>query len=344
MMKTIRNTLKNLKPYQPQTEQTTIKLDANESKNYLMNDALSFNDLSLNLYPDSNANLLRSKLSTYTKIPSSQIIVGNGSSEMIELMLKTFIETGDVVLSFEPSFSMYAIYTTIYNGNYQGVPSKADFKLDIDDMITYAKKYNPKLIFICSPNNPTGQIIPQTDIIKLIKSTDALICLDEAYIEFSKQSNSMMSMVDQFENLMVIRTFSKAFGLAGIRLGYLVSNQNLVNELYKVKSPYNLNAVSQSLGVYALSKIDQVNSYTKSIIKERLIVEKALSKLNIKVYPSEANFIFFQSLEPNLYNKLIDKDIRIRAFSDKLKNYYRVTIGSQDENKQFIEAMKEIIT
>jgi len=343
-MKTIRNTLKNLKAYKPQAEQASIKLDANESKNYLMSDAVSFGDLSLNLYPDTNAKLLRSKLSFYANVPPSQIIVGNGSSEMIELMLKTFVETGDVVLSFEPSFSMYAIYTTIYNGKYQGVQTNADFNLDIDEMITYAKKYNPKLIFICSPNNPTGQIIPQADIIKLIKSTDALICLDEAYIEFSKQSKSMMSMVDQFENLMVIRTFSKAFGLAGIRLGYLVSNQNIVNELYKVKSPYNLNAVSQSLGIYALSKIDAVNSYIESIIKERLLVEKALSKLNLKVYPSEANFIFFQSLEPNLYNKLIEKDIRIRAFSDNLKNYYRVTVGSPNENKQFIEAMEEIIT
>lgn len=343
-MKTIRNALKDLKPYQPQAEQASIKLDANESKNYLINDTFKLNDLSLNLYPDSNANLLRTKLSAYTNVPTSQIVVGNGSSEMIELILKTFIESGDNVLSFEPSFSMYTIYTSIYNGNYIGVPSKANFKLDIDDMIAYANKYNPKLIFICSPNNPTGQMIPQTDIIKLIKSTDALICLDEAYIEFSEQSSSMMSMVNQFDNLMVIRTFSKAFGLAGIRLGYLVSNQNLVNELYKVKSPYNLNTMTQSLGVYALSKIDQVIKYTKSIIKERLIVEKALSTLNLKVYPSEANFIFFQSLEPDLYKKLIDKDIRIRSFSDNLKNYFRVTIGSPNENKQFIEAMKEIIT
>ncbi len=343
-MKTIRNTLKGLKPYKPHVEQTKIKLDANESKNYLMREVFTLDGLSLNLYPDSNANLLRAKLSTYINVPSGQIIVGNGSSEMIELMLKTFIETGDIVLSFEPSFSMYAIYTTIYNGIYKGVPAKVDFKLDIEDMIAYAKTYNPKLIFICSPNNPTGQIIPQADIIKLINSTDALICLDEAYIEFSENSISMMSLVNHFDNLMVIRTFSKAFGLAGIRLGYLVSNQNLVDTLNKVKSPYNLNAVSQSIGVFALSKIDQVNEYTQSIIKERLVVEKALSKLNLKVYPSEANFIFFQSMEPNLYQKLIEKDIRIRAFSDNLVNYYRVTIGSYNENQQFIEAMKEIIT
>ncbi len=343
-MKSIRNNLKDLKPYKPQSEQTTIKLDANESKNYLMSDTFTLNDLSLNLYPDSNAYLLRTKLSAYTNVDTSQIVVGNGSSEMIELMLKTYIETGDVVLSFEPSFSMYAIYATIYNGSYIGVPSKADFKLDIDDMIDYANKYNPKLIFLCSPNNPTGQIIPQGDIIKLTNSTNALICLDEAYIEFSEQSISMMSMVNQFDNLIVIRTFSKAFGLAGIRLGYLVSNLNIVSELYKVKSPYNLNAVSQSLGIYALSKIDKVNSYTDAVKKERFIVQKALSKLKLKVYPSEGNFIFFESFEPHLYKKLIDKDIRIRAFSENLKNYYRVTIGSLDENKQFIEAMKEIIT
>ena len=343
-MKTIRDSLKDLKPYKPQSEQTTIKLDANESKNYLIDDTLTFNDLSLNLYPDSNANVLRSKLSAYINVAESQILVGNGSSEMIELILKTFIESDNVVLGFDPSFSMYAIYTKIYNGRYIGVPSKTDFKLDIDDMIDYAKTYQPKLIFLCSPNNPTGQIIPQTDIVKLIKSTDALICLDEAYIEFSENADSMMSMVDEFDNLMVIRTFSKAFGLAGIRLGYLVSNQNIVNELYKVKSPYNLNAVTQNLGIYALSQIEKVNNYTKNIIEQRFFVEKALAKLNLKVYSSEANFIFFQSLEPNLYNKLIDKDIRIRAFSDNLKNYYRVTIGSPDENKQFIKAMKEIIT
>ncbi len=342
-MMRIKESLKNLKPYTPNQHHYHIKLDANESKNYLFKEGIDFKQVNLNLYPDSYSSELRKRISDYIHVKPELIIAGNGSSEMIELILKTYINPNDIVLSFEPSFSMYRIYTQIHQGDFKEVLPKEGLRFDMEDMIEQAKKLNPKLIFICSPNNPTGQLFDIKDIINLHEHTQALICLDEAYMEFTKPESSMVKLIESYDRLIVLRTLSKAFGLAGIRLGYLVSNQDIVDTLNLVKSPYNLNTLSQAVGIYALSQIDVMKQYTHMMIKQREIVEDALSKLDIKLYPSQANFVFFKSKEEELFQKLLTKGILIRSFSGSLKSYYRITIGEENENQILIKALKEIL-
>ncbi|MFU8792637.1 MAG: histidinol-phosphate transaminase [Acholeplasmataceae bacterium] len=342
-MKDIKVSLKGLKPYRPNKQSYLIKLDANESKNYLFESGIQLSMSEINLYPDTDSVFLRARIGAYISTRPELIIAGNGSSEMIELVLKTYVDKGDVVLSFEPSFSMYGIYTKIHNGTYIPVQTDDTFKLDIDQMIAAAKTYDPKIIFICSPNNPTGQMISNQDIKKLLDATEALVCVDEAYLEFTRKQSSMIDQVEAYDNLVVLRTMSKAFGLAGIRLGYLISNQNVVDTLNRVKSPYNLNTLTQHIGTIALSQPDKVMAYITEIITQRAFVEDALKSLKITYYPSEANFVFFKSEVIDLFDQLLKKGILVRAFSGTLQNYYRVTIGNKEENEQFIDALKEII-
>jgi histidinol-phosphate aminotransferase len=340
----IKPSLSTLKSYVPNTSNYRIKLDANESKNYLIDLNFKIDYRNLNLYPDSDSTTLRQKLSRYLGVPTQSIVVGNGSSEMIELLLKTFVSPKDIVLSYEPSFSMYAIYTQIHQGDYRYISTDANFQLNMAQLILEAKRLNPTLIFICTPNNPTGQLVPYSDIIRLVKSTTALVVVDEAYIEFTNQATSMAKDTLNHKNLVVLRTFSKAYGLAGIRLGYLVSNLEIVSLLNRVKSPYNLNGLTQMVGEYILDYTDRMQVYTQSIIQNRLTLERKLLQFNLKVYPSEANFIFFYCEKPSLFEDLLNKGILIRSFKDNLAGYYRVTVSDTNENQAFIEALKEIFS
>jgi histidinol-phosphate aminotransferase len=339
----IKASLKDLKPYQPNAAKCSIKLDANESKNYLFKDGININQIPLNLYPDTASKLLREAISSYINVPSNQIIAGNGSSEMIELILKSFVEKNDVILSFKPTFVMYQIYSQIYDAKFISVPTYDDFQMNPDIMIAHANLYQPKIIFLCSPNNPTGLTIKKSDVKRIIKETSALIVMDEAYMEFMTDEDSCLDLIDSFDNLIILRTMSKAFGMAGLRLGYMASNTDLIEKMYRVKSPYNLNMLTQHLGTLALSDITLVKTYTNQIKHQRTWLYQNLKNLGIMTYPSEANFIFFKSDIEGLFDLLVDKDILIRPFKGELLGYYRVTVGEPSENQSFIEAMKEII-
>ncbi len=335
--------IKSLKGYQVNENQYPIQLDANESKNFLFPEGIEIQELAINLYPDHQAKDLRKEISHYIGVDSSLILEGNGSSELLEMLVKTYVGPDEVVLSFEPSFSMYKIYSQIYSATYMGVPSNPDFSVNMDSMIEYAKKYNPKLIFICTPNNPTGFLIPKEDIIKLLQNTTALVAVDEAYMEFTDGSTSMINEIVKYENLVVLRTMSKAFGLAGIRLGYLIGNADVINILNRVKSPYHLNALSQYVGQKAFQKLDLVKKNVEEIQKMRKELENELFTLGFHSYPSYGNFLFVQSGIENLLDLLKAKGILIRGFSNALKSYYRITIGTNQENDILVQKLKEII-
>jgi len=335
--------IESLKGYQVSPIQYEIQLDANESKNFLFPKGLNIKDLSINLYPDNQALDIRSEIGKYIQIDSKYILEGNGSSELLELLVKTYVDKNEVILSYEPSFSMYKIYSQIYSTTFVGVPSRSDFSLDIQIMIDYAKQYNPKLIFICTPNNPTGYLIPKNEIKRLLESTTALVAVDEAYMEFTDGLTSMVDEIHNYNNLVVLRTMSKAFGLAGIRLGYLIGNLDVIKDLNKVKSPYHLNALSQYVGVKALQMKDEVRKNVLEIQSRRNELEVELSKLKFHLYPSFGNFLFVQSDIENLGDLLKNKGILIRAFSNELKSYYRITIGTKEENEILVHRLKEII-
>lgn len=345
-MKMVKNSIKNLTAYKACDLPFTVKLDANEGKNILLEDTikegLKFDEsFNLNYYPDDEASLLKNEISKYVNIPSENIIVGNGSSEMIELVIKTFVDKDEIILSPTPSFSMYSIFAEIYSTKFIGVPCNKDFSIDIDKLINRANEINPKIIILCNPNNPTGYLMTKKDITKLIENTSAIIVVDEAYIEFAQ--GSMINEVFNYDRLIVLRTLSKALGLAGIRLGYMGANTDIIEIINRVKSPYNLNSVSQYIGVQAFKNKSKIFDYVEEVKSQRDFLYSKLKEMEIKVYSSSGNFVFFNSNIENLYGKLADKGILIRKFKEDLEGYYRVSVGNENENRIFIENLKEII-
>lgn len=345
-MKLIRDNIKNLKGYETKDISYRVKLDANEGKNVFFQDILekgiSFpEEFNINLYPDSDATLLRKEIGKYLNIDSNNIVAGNGSSEMIELVMKTFIDRDDSILTFIPTFTMYSIYSQIYSAKFIGVESNEDFSIDIDILIRKANEINPKIIFICNPNNPTGYLIDKNEIIKLLDNVNSIVVVDEAYIEFAE--GSMVGEISKYNNLIVLRTLSKALGLAAIRLGYMVSNQDIINIINKVKSPYNLNSISQFIGTKALEDKDKISKYVEEVKLERDYLYNSLAQLPVDPYESNGNFILFKSNIQGLDRKLEKEGILIRGFSGDLEGCYRVTVGDRWKNEEFIKSLKEIL-
>ncbi|WP_254191040.1 histidinol-phosphate transaminase, partial [Clostridioides difficile] len=301
-------------------------------------------NIDLNLYPEDSYSDLKESIIDYINISGvskKNLLVGNGSSEIIDLIIHTFVDKDEVILSFSPSFSMYSIYSQINGSKFIGVESDENLVIDIDNVIEKVKENNPKIVIVCNPNNPTGTILKRKDIKKLLDSTNSLVVLDEAYMDFGEES--MLSDVFKYDNLIVLRTLSKAFGLAGIRTGYMLSNSSLINSVEKVRPPYNLNSLSDFIATRALRNKDVVKAYIKEVKEERKILYEEMIGMGIKAYKSQANFILFYSEIENLSQKLIDRGVLIRKFGGKLENYYRVTIGDKEENAMFIGAIRDIL-
>jgi len=339
----IKKSYENFIPYHVETINVNIRLDANENTNLSLFKLQELNQIRFNRYPDNDLTELIEGISRTYQVDKNQVIAGNGSSELLEMMVKTFVEPNQVVMSFEPSFSMYRVYAKLYDAQFETVPLNEDFSFNVEGMIDLAKKLQPKMIFLCNPNNPTGSILSTEAIKKILNETEAILVVDEAYIEFASKDISMIAEVKLSNRLVVTRTFSKAFGLASIRLGFLVSNQAIIEQLKKVMVPYHLNAMTQKIGVLALQKQQLVFNYAQTIIKERQKLETAFIKLGFKVFHSEGNFIFVNSPVHNLKQKLLEKDILIRDFKGLYNAYYRITVGKPEENKILIQKLKEII-
>lgn len=338
-----KQSVKELQPYVVNPIVCSVKLDANEGSKNLFKDLVKQlgEEFYLNFYPDDSYIDLKKAISNYVGCKTSNICVGNGSSELLDLCIKTFVDRDELILSLDPSFSMYSIYAKIFDTKYMGAESEENFVINPDKIINAIKENDPKVTIICNPNNPTGSMIKKDDVIRIIKSTDNIVIVDEAYMEFGDES--VVEEIENYENLIVVKTLSKAFSMAGIRTGYLLASEELVKTVEKVRPPYNLNSVSAFLATKALGEKDKMLSYVKGIKKEREKVYKSLSDMNVKVFPSGANFVFFYSDIKNLEEKLVKEDVLIRKFGGKLDNHYRVTIGSEDENNEFIKAMKKFV-
>lgn len=341
-----KESIRELKGYEPNHVDCKVKLDANEGNKklfkYLVKE-LGDSDIDLNLYPEDSYSDLKESIINYidvSGISKKNLLVGNGSSEIIDLIIHTFVDKDETILSFSPSFSMYSIYSQINGSKFIGVESDENLVINIDDVIEKVKENNPKIVIVCNPNNPTGTILKREDIIKLLNSTNSLVVLDEAYMDFGEES--MLENVFEYENLIVLRTLSKAFGLAGIRTGYMLSNSGLINSVEKVRPPYNLNSLSDFIATRALKNKEVVKSYISEVKKERVKLYKEMIDIGIKAYESQANFILFYSEIEDLSQKMIDRGVLIRKFSGKLENYYRVTIGDKEENIMFVNAIKDI--
>jgi histidinol-phosphate aminotransferase len=342
MKQFVRKKILDLIGYETKNTPYTYKLDANEGQNIFFNEQDMGGMDRFHRYPDNESIALREEMASFLNIPAKNILAGNGSSEMIDLIMKTFIDDGDAVLSFTPSFSMYDVITKIYGGEFVGVPSNDDFSINVEKIIQTANEKNPKVILLCTPNNPTGAMLTAKDITKIIEKTNSIVVVDEAYVEFAEES--FVAEINKYDNVIVLRTVSKAFGLASIRLGFMAANEEIIKIMKKVKPPYNLNSLSQMYGMRALQNSEKMKSFVATIKKEREKLFREMRKLGIEVFPSYANFLFFKSKTTNLVEKLSERGILIRKFSRELEGYYRVTVGLPEENKAFILALKEIMT
>ena len=338
-----KQSVKELQPYVVNPVVCSVKLDANEGNKDLFKDLIKDigDDFYLNLYPDDNYTQLKEAIVNYIGCKIENISVGNGSSELLDLCVKTFVDTNELILSLDPTFSMYSIYAKIVNSRYIGAGEGNDFIINVDDVIKSIKENDPKLTIICNPNNPTGTTIKRDDVLRIVKSTDNVVIVDEAYMEFSNES--VVDEIENYDNLIVVKTMSKAFSMAGIRTGYLIANEELVKTIEKVRPPYNLNSISALLATKALKQKDKMLSYVENLKVEREKIYEKLLDMGVKAYKSGANFVFFSSKVDNLAEKLIDNDVLIRKFGGKLDNYYRVTVGSPKENEAFLNAMKKIV-
>ena len=347
----LREDLIGLKPYDAEGKPYVHKMDANEGpwdlpqgvREALAKDLIEGSHF--NRYPDSNATNLREAIGKYCGVSPDQIIVGAGSDELIQVLITGSVNKGDRVIYPTPSFGMYRIFTLIAGGIPIEVPLGQEYEYNIDGFYGAISKHNPKLIFICSPNNPTGNTIDPKGLKNLIRDFSGIVAVDEAYGEFTNET--VLKWIEEFPNLVVLRTFSKAFGLAGLRIGYCVCSPELAYQINRVKPPYNINSFSQNAAILALENINIVKKRIEIIIEQRKLMYHALKEMNgIKVYPSEANFLLIQVPHGNsVWQELLDRGILVRDFSDYpyLEGCLRVTVADEHANRDFIHAMMQIL-
>ncbi|MCX7914370.1 MAG: histidinol-phosphate transaminase [Thermodesulfovibrionales bacterium] len=339
-----RKNIQSLEAYIAKDIPCRIKLDANESPYCPISiDSISSMKeffLSLNRYPDPEAKELKKLLSKNLNIAPENLLLGNGSDEIICYLITTF---GGPILYPSPTFVMYAIASQASGQKHRAIPLDEHFDLDIDKILKTIKKEKPKLIFLSSPNNPTGNCFSTEKILKIIESSKNIVVIDEAYQPFSSK-RGFLPLLKDYPNLAILRTFSK-IGLAAIRTGFLIGHENLIREVNKVRLPYNIGSLPQAIAIEAIRNKKVISEHIKAIIKERERLFKELSLLEgVKPFPSEANFILFKVKDAeNIHKKLIEKGILVRYMGNALKDSLRVTVGTPEENNAFIDSLKDII-
>ncbi len=342
--------IKKLSAYTVPNIECAVKLDGNESP-YNLEDELGekirseLQKVEFNRYPDPNLNSIRSKFAEIYSFPKEGILLGNGSDEIIQMLITVFSGKSETVLIPKPTFSMYRLSSLAQNKSV--VESKLDenFDIDLDDFKNMIFEYDPDLIFLATPNNPTGNAFSREKIIEIINCTDAIVVIDEAYFEFCEQD--FLSTINNFDNLMVLRTMSK-IGFASIRLGMLFGNPELVLELNKARMPYNINSLSQSVMNVVLENKKIVDEKIGLILSERENLKAGLQKISgLEVYPSDANFFLVKTEDSDfLFNELVKKDILIRNMNNegRLKNCIRITVGTPKENEKLLGALTSIFS
>ena len=337
----VRENIKNLKPYSTARDEfkgnASIFLDANENSH---GSPLSIN---YNRYPDPLQTTLKVELSKIKGVPAEHIFLGNGSDEAIDLLFRAFCNPGvDNVIIVPPTYGMYEVSANINDVVVKKVNLLPDFQLDLENIAESIDK-NTKLIFICSPNNPTGNSIRRDDIETVLANFNGIVVIDEAYINYAKQKTFIQEL-KEYTNLVVLQTFSKAWGLAALRLGMAFSSKPIIQILNKIKPPYNVNQATQDLALEALKNVEQVNKWIKETVEERDRLSIELAKLSIvkKAYPSDANFILIDVDDAaGTYQKLVDQGIIVRDRSKVTlcEGCLRITIGTKQENDRLIEVL-----
>lgn len=340
--KLVRESVLKLQPYSSARDEYVsdgsemIFLDANENPF----------DNGVNRYPDPYQRSLKSLLAKQKGVSENQILLGNGSDEVLDLIYRAFCEPNqDNIITLPPTYGMYKVLAGINAVKNKEVLLSNDFEPNVDEILM-AVDIKTKLLFICSPNNPTGNAFKEEAVEKLLKSFQGLVVIDEAYIDFSKDE-SWLSKLDNYPNLIVTQTLSKAYGLAGIRLGICYASEEIIGVLNKIKPPYNVNQLTQQRALQRVLNQDLVNKEVQQILDERDELINALNGLEFvrELYPTDANFVLAKVDDANKrYQQLLDKQVVVRNRSTQplCENTLRFTVGTPEENKRLIAILKEL--
>jgi len=345
----LNNKIKDLQPYDPITGNYSIRLDANESfcqipKQVVSKilEATAF--MSYNRYPDSLAAELCRSFAAHYGVRQEMVTAGNGSDELISVIYNAFLMKGEAMMTLTPDFSMYRFYSSIVEAKCIEYQKSSDLSIDVDDLIACVNKNNIKMLIFSNPCNPTSLGLKKADVRRLITSVNALVVLDEAYMDF--WTESLLDEVDNYDNLIILRTSSKAFGMAGIRLGFAVANLTLTNAIKAVKSPYNVNSLTQMIGSIILNENELIHTATAKIITSREMLYSEMKRIEnnhsdkMQVYPSVTNFVFIKmNNAKKMYESLLNDGIAVRLIGD----YLRITAGSEKENAELVKAFEAAI-
>lgn len=298
-------------------------------------------------YPPDESRSLMDKIANFVGLTPEHVLLGDGSNMLIDVLVKTFIDPSDEVIVSYPTYAMYETFVKLMNGRVRSVPKDGDFNWSVDGIVE-AISPKTKLVFICSPNNPTGNVMSKEDLVSIVKEGVAVL-LDEAYAEFAR--TSLVKLIPEWDNIIVLRTFSKAFGLAGLRVGYMLANPDLIEIMKRVTPPFAVNVLAIVAAEAALDDLEYLTK-TKEVVKSgREYIYNALNKVGgVTAYPSEANFVLIRvdGVESEeIVSNLLGSGILIRDCA-KMRglgpNFVRVTVGTMDENRRFVEAFKELIS
>ncbi len=347
----LRNNIRNLVPYSSARDEfkgsSGIFLDANENS---MGAPLNNGMDRLNRYPDPLQAGLKKKISEIKGVPVGNIFLGNGSDEAIDILYRAFCNPGkDNVILAPPTYGMYEVSARVNDVEVREVPLTTDFQLDLEGIARSLSSLEgdtegrTKLIFLCSPNNPTGNSLDRKDIEVILNNFNGVVVVDEAYINFSKQK-SFVYELNEYPNLVILQTFSKAWGMAGLRIGMAFASEEIIAVMNKIKPPYNINEASQHLALKALENMEQVNSWIKAIVAERenLASQLGAMKMVKRIFPSDANFLLVKTEDAgNLYQYLVSKGIVVRDRSKitGCEGCLRITVGTQEENKKLMAVL-----
>lgn len=336
----VRENIWKLKPYSCARDEFK-----GEAKAYLDANENPFNTL-YNRYPDPLQWAVKEKIADIKYVKPSQIMLGVGSDEPIDLIFRVFCEPKiDNVVAINPTYGMYGVCADINNVEYRQVNLEADFSLNAEKVLAAADK-NTKVIFLCSPNNPTGNLLNTTEIEKILKGFDGIVVIDEAYIDFSDKA-SWISKLNKYPQMMILQTFSKAWGLAAARCGMAFASEEIISFFNKVKYPYNINILTQKLILEKLENIDIKENWVKEILSQRTLMIEELEQLSIvtHIYPTDANFVLVKVDDANLrYKQLVDKGIIVRNRNSVTlcENCLRITIGTAQDNKELLNALRSL--
>ena len=345
----VRGKIKSLKAYAVEDFDCEIKLHANENPFSLPEELTrsfseDFKNLQLNRYPDPDCRLLKQSITDITKISPDALVIGNGSDELIQLILQIFCDAGDSYVFPDPTFSMYSIIGRGLGLSPHPYPLDKKWDFDGDEILEFLTEKNARVVFFSYPNNPTGNCYSAKEIKKVIEGFQGIVVVDEAYFDFAQ--HSFCEDIKNHNNLIVLRSLSK-IGLAAFRVGYGMANPYIIEQINKVRLPYNSNSISQDFAARILKNFSPIQDQVKLILQERDRLLKELSKLDsLTVFPSDSNFILFRAANggEKLFKSLVENGILIRNLNNhpRLENCLRVTVGTQKENDIFLTQLGKI--